>query len=119
MDGDDLVLTGRSRADDPPLYQNHGSLTPAGRARLGAALSELDDASLDPVYGCPDCADGGAAYLELSRDGVSERVGMELGNPPDVLAGLYGVSASLIGALETCRSNELVEVVGECTVYQG
>lgn len=30
--------------------------------------------SLDDVYGCPDCADGGAEFIEIIYDGVSKQV---------------------------------------------
>ena len=116
--GSDLVLTGRSRVGEQPLYTNGGKLTSDGSARLETALADLEGVSPDPVYGCPDCADGGAAYLELSRDGATERIEMEFGNPPDALADLYAISASLIAGLETCQSNELLDVATDCVAYQ-
>jgi len=33
--------------------------------------------SLDDVYGCPDCADGGAEFIEIIYDGVSKQVTFE------------------------------------------
>ena len=30
--------------------------------------------SLDDVYGCPDCADGGAEFIEIIYDGVAKHV---------------------------------------------
>jgi hypothetical protein len=37
---------------------------------------------LDSVYGCPDCADGGAEAVELEWSGERRRVLFEYGNPP-------------------------------------
>ncbi len=118
IEGNDLILTGGDREGQNPLYINRGALTPAGRARLETALAALSGVSLDPVYGCPDCADGGASYVELGRDGPTERIEMEFGAPPDELAELYRISASLIGDLEACRSNEYVSAAADCVAYQ-
>ena len=118
IEEDALTLEGRGRADDKPLYVNHGSLTASGQAQLDAALAELAGVPLEPVYGCPDCADGGAAHLELAREGSVERVEMEFGGPPPELADLYELSASLMAALETCTPNELADVAETCRQYQ-
>ena len=32
---------------------------------------------LNEVYGCPDCADGGAEFIEISKDGISHKVTFE------------------------------------------
>ena len=79
-----LVLTARDRENEAPLYENRASLTEKGLERIGAAVDRLSGVALDPVYGCPDCADGGAFYLELTRDGVSTRHDMEFGRPPEI-----------------------------------
>jgi hypothetical protein len=118
VDGDELIVTGRGRAGEAPLYENRGSLTDEGRARLDDALSALADASLAPVYGCPDCADGGAAWLDVVRDGEIQRVEMGYGEPPDVLAGLHGIAMSLIDAIEACERSPLVEIPGDCTAFE-
>lgn len=115
--GDELTVTGGDREAAAPLYVNRGTLTAEGRARLDAALAALDGVVLDPVYGCPDCADGGAAYLDIARGGSVERVSMEFDSPPEVLAELYATSMSLVGALETCQSSELVEVATDCVAF--
>lgn len=114
VDGDRLVLSGTDRRDEAILFVNEGSLTPVGRERLDAALAAFGDAALEPVYGCPDCADGGAAYLSLARDGVASRSDMEFGEPPVELAELYEIAMSLIGSLESCEPSELTDVAEAC-----
>lgn len=44
---------------------------------------------LEDVIGCPDCADGGATYIELTQNGETKRVTFETGNPPPALELLY------------------------------
>ena len=114
VEGDRVVLSGGSNMTDTLLFVNEGSLTPEARSRIAAALQALGDAALEPGYGCPDCADGGAAYLTLLRDGATTRHQMEFGSPPAELAELYELSLSIIGALETCQADDLVIVGAEC-----
>lgn len=118
ISGDDLVLTGTTWTAESPLLVNRGSLTPEGRAALDASLEGLDLGALEPVYGCPDCADGGAAYLELGEAGMTQRVQMEFGAPPEPLAESYALAMSFIDALEACQSTELVLVADDCAPYE-
>lgn len=114
--GDDLVLTGSDRAG-VPLVETQATLTVEGRAALDATLAALGDTPLEPQYGCPDCADGGASYLVLERDGAASRHDMEFGNPPPELAPLVALSSSVIDAMRECRSDELVNVGDDCVAW--
>ncbi len=119
VDGDKLILTGRNRELEEPLFVNRGSLTAIGQERLATALQALGAEPLDSVFGCPDCADGGAAYLGLDRDGVSSRHDMEFGSPPEMLAELHGIAMGMIDALETCESDEVIAVDNDCQAWEG
>lgn len=118
IDGTELVLTGRGWAGEEPLFQNRGVLTPTGLERLGAALARLGGTALDSVYGCPDCADGGAAHLVIEREGATSRHDMEFGKPPEELTELYGLAMAMIDALETCGSDDLVTVAADCEPWR-
>jgi hypothetical protein len=111
----ELVLTGGSHMTVEPVFVNRGALTAVGRKQLEAAVEASDSVALRPVYGCPDCADGGAAYLTLTQDGQTSRHEMELADPPPELADLHGLAMQMISSLETCNSGELVIVDDECT----
>ena len=119
IDGHRLLATGRSRVDEQPLYRNGGTLTPLAQEQLDAALAALGGVLLDPVYGCPDCADGGAAYLVLAEGASTSRVEMQADQPPEVLAHPYALATSLISALTTCTSDEMVVVDDNCAPYEG
>lgn len=43
---------------------------------------------LEETIGCPDCADGGGQWIEISRGGEVHRVTYEFGNPPTELVEL-------------------------------
>ncbi len=119
LDGEALVLTGWSRITDEALYVNRGSLTLSGLEQLDVALRALAGAELDPVYGCPDCADQGAAYVVISRNGDASRHDVDFGRPPEVLADLHGLAMSFIDALESCTSTDFVAVAAGCEPWQG
>jgi hypothetical protein len=113
-----LILTASDRAGNVVLFSNPGSLTDTGHERIAAEVAELAGVPLQEVYGCPDCADGGAAYLALSRNGAASHHAMGFGEPPAELADLYDVAMTIMGALEACVSNELVTVADDCEVWQ-
>jgi hypothetical protein len=119
INDDNVLATGRSRMDEQPLYRNAGTLTPLGREQLDTAIGALAGAPLDAVYGCPDCADGGAAYLVLAEGTSVSRVEMQADQPPDFLTGTYGMATSLIEALAACASDDLLIVNDDCVPYQG
>jgi len=118
IEGTRVVLSGRDNMSDVPLFVNTGMLTALGQDRLGAALAGLDVGDLEALYGCPDCADGGAAYLAFSQGGQESRHDMEFGAPPEELTGPYELAMAFVSALETCRSSDLVSVAPDCQVRQ-
>ena len=118
--GDGSVqVTGGGWTSNQALFVNRGMLTEEGHRRIGDALAELGSVSLEQVYGCPDCADGGAAYVLLDRGGAVSRHDMEFGRPPAILADLHGLALAIVDALETCVSDELVTVDEECEAWEG
>lgn len=114
-----LTLVGSDRTGDEPLYEHRGELTAEGSGLIAAAAAALSGLPLESVYGCPDCADGGASYVVLDRDGVTSRHDMEFGRPPEVLADLHDLAMATINKLETCRSDEMVIVAADCEPWQG
>jgi hypothetical protein len=64
-----------------PLKLQSGTLVADQLACLRAAV-ERDSAAfrrLDSVIGCPDCADGGAEWIEITHGGTTKRVTFEYG----------------------------------------
>ena len=76
---DEIRLVERSR--DPALPERTRRL-PLDGEEWEAILSEAGSAPLEglpEVFGCPDCADGGAEWIEVERDGERRRVTFEHG----------------------------------------
>ncbi len=117
VDGAALVQSGHARAPDEQLYEHHGTLTAEGLARFDDAASALAGVTLEDTYGCPDCADGGAAYVVIATGDGESRHTMEFGKPPEVLADVYDLSTAVMNALESCEASALVEVAEDCTAF--
>jgi hypothetical protein len=58
--------------------------------------------SLDETYGCPDCADGGAEWVEISFDTLKHRVTFEFLNEPEELTPIVTVLRELMLEFEGC-----------------
>jgi hypothetical protein len=112
---DTVMLEIRGWFPGPCLRTNSGVLTPQGH-RLARELAKgLVGEQLDDVYGCPDCADGGASSVTLRRGGVSSSHQYECGSPPDRLTEVDEFTSGLIDALSACASHDNILVDQGCT----
>ena len=72
----------------------------------------LDDINLDAflemneTIGCPDCADGGAEWLELGFENEVKRVSFEYMNEPEELKNLIPSLRETMAGFNDCRSEE-------------
>lgn len=96
------------------LASSQGRLTPRGSERLASLVSALPQ-SLEETYGCPDCADAGAAYVITSREGATQRSSYEYPNPPAMLAELDAFLKEQMDAMGACQSTENVTLEGACS----
>lgn len=53
-----------------------------------AEINEDTIKSMKDVYGCPDCADGGAEWLELITDSYSKKITFEVNDVPHSIVNL-------------------------------
>jgi hypothetical protein len=78
---DELVFVERSR--DPGQSPERTRRLPLSTAEWQEIASLVDPtriARLPDVLGCPDCADGGAEYIQIEHSGVTHRVTFEYGD---------------------------------------
>lgn len=116
LDVEEVALSYRisDRTGQQAIVMNRASLTAQGAARLSTLAAALPPDLLDR-YGCPDCADGGASYLVVARESVSERTEYEHGNPPPELAAIDAFLESLMAALRECRATPDLTPEPACT----
>lgn len=99
-------------------FSNRASLTKAGDALARSLTENLVDLPLDARYGCPDCADGGASRVTMTRQGVESSHSYEYSHPPAELAPLDEFVQGLFTALLACESAEHLELAELCTSLQ-
>lgn len=102
--GDQLALTFTSNNSEVPDLVNRGTLGTVAVDELADLADTLAAEELLATYGCPDCDDGGASYLQLMIGGDgSWRSTWEHGTPPPVLADADAVLLDdLVEALTSC-----------------
>ena len=83
-----LIESGGGRGEPKPPRARSLTLTAAEWSRLVARLDRAALTALAGVHGCPDCADGGAEWIELRGSTGPVRVTFEHGRPPAGVAPL-------------------------------
>lgn len=73
-----LLLSTWDENDPPERYE--GSLDPSTWVTIQNSIDLNNFCMMEDVYGCPDCADGGAEYLSFPCDGVEKTVTFEFGS---------------------------------------
>lgn len=113
IDRREVSLTRRSW-DRSEQVVAQGTLSEAARLQLDEMERALIGVQLEETYGCPDCADGGAAWIDLVPVEAAARATYEFGTAPDVLAGWEDFRREVSEALATCVTGDLVTIVEPC-----
>lgn len=72
---------------------------------------------LDSIIGCPDCADGGAEWIEISSNGKSHKVIFEYRNEPSEIKEYIGYLRTYISTFQV-DSNESIDFNGRTIINQ-
>lgn len=91
-----------------------GELTAAGHDAARAVAAALEGVPLDSVYGCPDCADGGATSLRLRRQGAVSEHSYDFRGPPEVLGPANALLDEIIAGMRACTSGRYVVPESGC-----
>ena len=83
-------------------YTGASTLSGDGTGELLSTFLELDVDTLQEVYGCPDCADGGGEYVTFPIEDGTWRSDYEHSNPPPELIGLDAVMDGIVAELIAC-----------------
>lgn len=118
FDGAEVRFIG-SNWDGTIYVDNAGTLTVDGLASLRSLEADLAAAKLEPVYGCPDCNDGGGVTLERAEDGTTTTTDYPWGSPPDELDAADAFFFELLPAMRECSETELFVPGATCFMQWG
>jgi len=90
------------------------ALSAAGEGELVSLVATVNYSALDPVYGCPDCADGGASTLTWHEIPLSFTTAYEFGNPPTPLVSLDDAVREVMAEAATCSFAYWLVDPGNC-----
>ena len=107
-----LEITDRRHAQR--TIRNRGVLAPSALAEAESIVADLGETTLEEVYGCPDCTDGGAGFIRTWGEDPA-RSTYDFQSPPADLARADRFVGEVIAALETCESTDVVTVGSGCT----
>ena len=85
VESSEVSLTRRSWQNSLPPESLEKPLSTTAWRQLVADIDVDTFRALQDVYGCPDCADGGAEYIEIQTDEFTKRVTFEYGKGPEQL----------------------------------
>lgn len=120
----DLTLDGAAAQvvaqgwDGTVYWDNSGTLTAEGVSQSKALATALVGVNLKSVYGCPDCADGGASRIDLLRDGVATSHTYEFWKPPAELEDADAFLFQVIEDLASCTKSALIDPAPDCAPAQ-
>jgi hypothetical protein len=103
------VTVGGAITYEIPDYERYvvlhaeGQLDDGAMGDLRQLYAAIPREGLQSVYGCPDCADGGAEFISFGDGLAPESVSFEFGDPPSELDALHGVLRGWMDALERCE----------------
>lgn len=83
-----ITYTLRSQVTMQPDRRYVSRMPPGLWRDLTARVAAIRFEALDDVYGCPDCADGGAEWVEVHEGLFAKRVTFEYRNAPEPLGAL-------------------------------
>lgn len=95
----------QSKNGDKPESKN--CVQPLNKDRYAKVLSTFDFKSfylLDSVIGCPDCADGGAEWIEVQSGKNRKKIMFEYNNAPEQFKVSIEQFKKLAAKMEDCKS---------------
>jgi hypothetical protein len=95
-----VTLTETSQVQDLPPRTRTQPLSASDVERLTEAVDTAAIRGLEGVHGCPDCADGGAEWIQFGPAGAAVRVTFEFGDMIDGIEPLQTVIRELRSRFE-------------------
>jgi len=106
----DLVLNNKQATLSLNKHGSNPETKSCNKEVDDATLSSINESidantfnNMPDVIGCPDCADGGAEYVELTNNGKTKRVTFEYGKTPTELKELLNQIKPIFNSFNDCK----------------
>lgn len=80
-----ITFTKRKNGNKPDTKTSKKTISEADLNQIKSIIGNLSLTLLPEVIGCPDCADGGAEWIEVNAGGVKRKITFEYGKAPKEL----------------------------------
>ena len=101
IDNDSIIFV--KSGWSPEIFDIRCSETYDDFSDLSALISYEKFIQLDETIGCPDCADGGAEWIEIVSVEGNYKITYEYGHPPQVTESIAETLRSLLDSFENCE----------------
>lgn len=105
LSGETAKLTLADNRNELPTKEKSRTLTQKEINQLYSNLNWDQFNSLDETIGCPDCADGGAEWVEISDSNTVKKVTFEYGRAPKEIVNLVKTLHTIAESLDD-RQNQ-------------
>lgn len=80
-----------------------GTISEEGWSKLAQSIDLTEFKKLKEVYGCPDCTDGGAEWVQIEYRGQKHKVSFESGNEPIEMKPYISALRSYLTSFKDCK----------------
>ncbi|WP_165372175.1 hypothetical protein [Emticicia agri] len=101
--GTTVKYTGKDNSKNNAEKQCSAKVSARVISDLEAAIDFDEFGKLPMVIGCPDCADGGAQWIEIVKSGESHKVVFDYNRPPDAIKELANFFSAQFTNFKNCR----------------
>jgi len=98
-----VVLNSTSRNEKPAVKTCSRVLTESEWTSLKNGFVVDKFMGMKDTYGCPDCADGGAEWIEITANGTTKKVTYDYNKAPDELKDLAAKLKEIMASLNKCN----------------
>lgn len=100
---DQIRFNKRKNGVEHTLINCNQNLSTAHWAQLKGQINYRKFAALEEVMGCPDCADGGAEWIEIQSGERKHKITFEYGHAPEEVKAYIGKLREIKESFKDCK----------------
>lgn len=109
-----------TESNDYPTLEETKTINTGDWTSLSNTFNFNTFSQLDETYGCPDCTDGGAEWIEITHEGKVHKITFEYKNEPEVLKKYVSILRShFLKIAKEYNFNESLEAWNQLKVTNG